>query len=116
MTSVMDGVDRLTQLAGHNRLELLMFHLGDKQRFGINVFKVQEVIHCPVLTRIPKSNPVVRGIADIRGKTIPILDLAMVIGYPPLDDPQEGFIVITEYNTKVLGYLVSGVDRIINMN
>ena len=52
MTSVMDGVNRLTQLAGHNRMELLMFHLGDKQRFGINVFKVQEVIHCPALTRI----------------------------------------------------------------
>ncbi len=116
MTSVMDGVNRLTQLAGHNRMELLMFHLGDEQRFGINVFKVQEVIHCPPLTRIPKAHPVIRGIADIRGKTLPVIDLAMVIGKPALDNPEDGFIIVTEYNTKIQGYLVSSVDRIINMN
>ncbi len=116
MSSVMDGVNRLTQLAGHNRMELLMFHLGDSQRFGINVFKVQEVIHCPPLTRIPQSNHLVRGIADIRGKTISVIDLARVVGKPGLDNPEEGFIVVTEYNNSVQGYLVSGVDRIINMN
>ena len=116
MTSVMDGVNRLTQLAGHNRMELLMFHLGDKQRFGINVFKVQEVIHCPPLTKIPRAHPVVRGIADIRGKTLPVIDLAMVIGKTALEDPEDGFIIVTEYNTKIQGYLVSSVDRIINMN
>lgn len=116
MSSVMDGVNRLTQLAGHNRMELLMFHLGDKQRFGINVFKVQEVIHCPAVTRLPQSHAVVRGIADIRGKTIPIIDLARVVGKPHLEDPRQGFIIVTEYNNSVQGYLVSGVDRIINMN
>ncbi len=116
MTSVMDGVNRLTQLAGHNRMELLMFHLGDQQRFGINVFKVQEVIHCPQLTRIPQSNHLVRGIADIRGKTISVIDLARVVGKKGMENPEEGFIVVTEYNNSVQGYLVSGVDRIINMN
>ncbi len=116
MSSVMDGVNRLTQLAGHNRMELLMFHLGDRQRFGINVFKVQEVIHCPALTRIPQAHDVVRGIADIRGRTIPVIDLAKVVGKTQLEDPQQGFIIVTEYNNSVQGYLVSGVDRIINMN
>jgi len=116
MPGVMDGVNRLTQLAGHNRMELLMFHLGDKQRFGINVFKVQEVIHCPALTRIPKAHPVIRGIADIRGKTMSVVDLGMVVGKAPIDNPEDGFIIVTEYNTSVQGYLVSAVDRIINMN
>ncbi len=116
MSSVMDGVNRLTQLAGHNRLELLMFHLGDEQCFGINVFKVQEVIHCPPLTRVPQSHLAVRGIADIRGRTIPVLDLARVLGKEGPADPCEGFVIVTEYNNSVLGYLVSAVDRIINMN
>ena len=61
MAGLIEGVDQRTRLAGHNRMELLMFFLGDrKQRFGINVFKVQEVIQCPELTKIPKSNQYVR--------------------------------------------------------
>ena len=46
MASILDGVDQRTKLAGHNRLELLLFKLATRQRFGINVFKVQEVIQC----------------------------------------------------------------------
>ncbi|BAN68561.1 chemotaxis protein CheV [endosymbiont of unidentified scaly snail isolate Monju] len=116
MAGILDGVDLRTQLAGHNRLELLLFRLGGKQRYGINVFKVQEVIHCPPLTRVPQAHPVVKGIANMRGKTITIMDLSMAIGGPPLEDYENKFTVITEYNRRVQGFLVDSVDRIINMN
>ncbi len=115
MASILDSVDQRTKLAGHNRLELLMFHLGGKQVFGINVFKVQEVIQCPPLTRVPNAHPVVRGIANMRGKTITVMDLAMCVGKRPIDE-KEAFVIITEYNRKVQGFLVSMVDRIINVN
>lgn len=116
MAGILDGVDMRTQLAGHNRLELLLFRLGGRQRYGINVFKVQEVIQCPKLTKVPQSHPVVRGIANMRGKTITIMDLSMAIGGPPLQDYTDKFTVITEYNRKVQGFLVDSVDRIVNMN
>jgi two-component system chemotaxis response regulator CheV len=116
MAGILDGVDLRTQLAGHNRLELLLFRLGGKQRYGINVFKVQEVIHCPPLTRVPQAHPVVKGIANMRGNTITIMDLSMAIGGPPLEDYEHKFTVITEYNRRVQGFLVDSVDRIINMN
>ncbi|MDJ0739305.1 MAG: chemotaxis protein [Gammaproteobacteria bacterium] len=116
MAGVLDGVDMRTKLAGHNRLELLLFRLNGRQRFGINVFKVQEVIQCPPLTEVPHSHPVVLGIANMRGKTISILDLSQAIGGPALDDPREKFVIITEYNRKVQGFLVDSVDRIVNMN
>ncbi len=116
MAGILDGVDLRTQLAGHNRLELLLFRLGGKQRYGINVFKVQEVIHCPALTRVPQAHPVVKGIANMRGKTITIMDLSMAIGGPPLKDYENKFTVITEYNRRIQGFLVDSVDRIINMN
>ena len=61
MSGILAGVDQRTQLAGHNRLELLLFKLTSTQRFGINVFKVKEVIQCPPLTQIPKSHSVVCG-------------------------------------------------------
>ncbi|HAZ60175.1 MAG TPA: chemotaxis protein CheW [Gammaproteobacteria bacterium] len=114
--SVMDGVNRMTQLVGRNRLELLMFRLGGRQRFGINVFKVREVLKRPPLTQVPHSHPVVRGIAHMRDQTIPILDLARAVGRPALDLDSELFVIVTEYNRRIQGFLVSGVDRIVNMN
>jgi len=116
MSRLLDDVNQRTQLAGYNRLEILMFRLGGKQRYGINVFKVQEVIHCPPLTRIPNANPVVRGIVNIRGKTISVIDLAMAIGKRPLGDEKECFLVVAEYNRVTQGFLVSDMDRIVNMN
>lgn len=116
MPSVLDGVNRLTQLAGHNRLELLMFRLGDEQRYGINVFKVQEVIPCPKITPVPKAHKEILGIASIRGHTISVIDLAMAIGKEPVAGTKGNFVIVTEYNRSVQGFLVSGVDRIVNMN
>lgn len=116
MAGVLHGVDQRTQLAGQNRLELLLFKLVARQRFGINVFKVQEVIQCPPLTEIPDSHPAIRGIANMRGKTITVMDLSQAIGGFPIPDWQEKFIVISEYNGQVLGFLVQSVERIVNMN
>ena len=114
MASLIDGVDQRTRLAGQNRLELLLFKLGGSQRYGINVFKVREAISCPPLTQLPHSHPVIRGAAHIRGKTISIFDLSHGIGKRPMTATQGSFVIITEYNRNVQGFLVSEVDRIIN--
>ena len=116
MAGVMDSVNQRTQLVGQNRLELLLFRLNGKQVYGINVFKVREVLQCPKLTVMPKSSPVVRGVANIRGATIPILDLSMATGSRSLEVAQDPFVIITEYNTKIQGFLVHSVERIVNMN
>ncbi|MEX6503092.1 chemotaxis protein CheV [Pseudomonas zhanjiangensis] len=116
MAGVLDSVNQRTQLVGQNRLELLLFRLDGGQLYGINVFKVKEVLQCPKLTIMPKSSPVVRGVANIRGGTIPILDLSMATGKMPLKDLKNSFVIITEYNTKVQGFLVHSVERIVNMN
>ncbi|MDY7568874.1 chemotaxis protein CheV [Pseudomonas sp. CCC4.1] len=116
MAGVMDAVNQRTQLVGQNRLELLLFRLDGPQLYGINVFKVREVLQCPKLTLIPKSHPVVCGVASIRGATIPILDLAMASGAGALKDQSNPFVIITEYNTKTQGFLVRSVERIVNMN
>jgi len=114
MASMMDGIDQRTQLVGQNRLEMLLFRLGTKQKFGINVFKVREAIPCPPLTKIPNSHPVVCGVAHIRGETISIFDLAMGIGGRPVEDIKKSFVIITEYNRSVQGFLVSDIERIVN--
>lgn len=116
MAGVLDTVNQRTQLVGENRLELLLFRVNGRQVYGINVFKVKEVLQCPKLTILPGSNPVVRGVAHIRSGTIPIMDMSMATGNTPLQDLKTAFVIITEYNLKTQGFLVAGVERIINMN
>lgn len=116
MSSIMDSVNQRTQLVGQNRLELLLFRLNGRQRFGINVFKVREVLQCPPLTQIPKLNSLVRGVAHIRGQTISIIDLSMATGGARIENLETGFIIIAEYNRSVQGFLVGSVERIINTN
>lgn len=116
MASILDSVDQRTQLVGENRLEILMFRLSSRQMFAINVFKVQEVLHLPKLTLMPKRNPMVCGVIHLRGQTLPVIDLACAIGMRPIVPDQNSTIIVTEYNRTVQAFLVGSVDRIINLN
>lgn len=116
MAGILDSVDLRTQLVGQNRLELLLFRLGGSQVYGINVFKVREVLQCPKLTELPNRHPVVRGIAHIRGGTISIMDMNLAMGRGPLSNVENCFVIISEYNMMVQGFLVKSVERIINLN
>ena len=118
MSGILDSVNLRTQLVGQNRLELLLFNLETDQQYGINVFKVREVLQCPKLTEIPRLTSAIKGMAHIRGETIPVLDLSEAIGRPALsrDESTEAFLIVAEYNKRTLAFLVRKVDRIINTN
>lgn len=117
MAGVMDKVNQLTELVGQNRMELLLFRLsGLSQRYGINVFKVREVLPCPRLTVMPRLHQFVIGVAHIRGNTLSVIDLAYAIGGRPTKNYDKCYIIIAEYNRSTHAFLVSNVERIINMN
>jgi two-component system chemotaxis response regulator CheV len=116
MVSVMDSVNQRTQLVGENRLELLLFRLNGGQMYGINVFKVKEVLQCPPLNQLPHRHRVVRGVANMRGNTISIMDMNLAIGNDAIENIEESFVIITEYNGSTQGFLVKSVERIINTN
>lgn len=112
---LLSTIDQRTRLAGHNRLALLLFRLGGKQRFGVNVFKVQEVIKRPRIWPLPSRHPQLVGVADVRGRTLPVLDLGRAIGHPEAQADNAGYLVVTEFNRTVQGFLVAAVDRIVNI-
>ncbi len=116
MAGILDSVNQRTQLVGQNRLELLLFKLVGRQRFGINVFKVREVLQCPRLTSLPKQDPYIKGVAHIRGQTISVIDLSKAIGAPAITQTKDSFIIIAEYNRSVQGFLVAGVERIVTLS
>lgn len=115
---LLNRIDQRTRLAGHNRLALLLFRLGGRQLFGVNVFKVQEVLRRPELFQVPGLPTEFAGVADVRGRSVPVLDLGLAISHPerePEGEATPGYLVVTEFNRSVQGFLVSGVERIVNI-
>lgn len=109
-------VEARTTLAGTNKVEILLFTLGAKasegrrEVFGINVFKVREVMRIPEITRAPGMPRSVVGMVTQRGILMPVLDLAEYVGIPVESRPE--MMLVTEYNGQTQGLLVEGVDSI----
>jgi two-component system chemotaxis response regulator CheV len=117
MSSFLKGVDQRTSLAGMNRMELLLFKIHGNQLFGINVFKVREVIRTPFISPVPKADSRVVGVSDIRGQTMPMIDFAKSLDLPavPADKYNDSLTIVTEFNSSVQGFLVEDVDRIVHL-
>lgn len=120
MTNFIKSVDERTNLAGTNRLELLLFSLGHdiqtgrEEIFGINVFKVREVMSIPEITQAPDMPPSVEGMISLRGHLIPVVNLAKFCCLEIKETPQ--IMIVTEYNNMMQGYMVNSVDTILRLD
>lgn len=106
--------------SGTNELEIIEFRLekilpdGSKKicYYGINVAKVREVIRVPDTTDYPNAQPNVLGVFSLRGKLIPLVDLARWLGVPTKDCVEEKVVIVTDFNKMSNGFLVDSVSRI----
>lgn len=115
MSNLMNNVNQRTQLAGENRLELLLFRLQNGQLYGINVFKVTRIIPCPPLTQMPYRHPHVVGIATTAEGPLPVLDLLGAIKSGQLRNPKQQSVIVCEYNRRQQGFLVDKIEHIVNL-
>lgn len=114
--NLLESVDARTRLAGSNKMEILLFSLGTREIFGINVFKVREVGRTPHITKTPNMPRGVEGLISLRGNVIPVLSLAPFL---QLDGAPAGLgktMMVAEYSKRTLGFLVHEVDRIIRVD
>lgn len=120
MSELLRNIDERTKLAGTNKLEILMFTLGLDKRsgrreiFGINVFKVREVMRTPAITRAPEMPDAVEGMVSLRGQLVPVVDLAKYAGVQT--DVKPEIMIVTEYNGHTQGFLVEAVDTILRLD
>ena len=120
MSELLKNIDERAKLAGTNKLEILMFTLGQDNRsgrretFGINVFKVREVMRIPKITRAPEMPSSVEGMVSLRGILVPVIDLAKYTGVQT--DVKPGIMIVTEYNGHTQGFLVEAVDTILRLD
>ncbi|WP_162142334.1 chemotaxis protein CheW, partial [Laribacter hongkongensis] len=107
MSDLLKSIDARTKLAGANKLEILLFSLGTDQRtgrketFGINVFKVREVMRTPEITSAPEMSSAVEGMVSLRGQLVPVIDLAKYTGI--ITDKKPEIMIVTEYNGHTQG-------------
>jgi two-component system chemotaxis response regulator CheV len=113
--SLLDSVDARTRLAGSNRMEILLFSLGTRELFGINVFKVREVCDTPPITRTPNLPAGAEGLVSLRGDVIPLVSLAAVMKLADAVDGSWPSMMVAEFSKRRLGFLVHEVDRIIRV-
>ena len=120
MSELLKSIDARTKLAGTNKLEILLFSLGTnsitgrRETFGINVFKVREVMRTPPITSAPEMPASVQGMVSLRGVLVPVVDLASYAGV--VTETPRSIMIVTEYAGHTQGFLVEGVDTILRLD
>jgi two-component system chemotaxis response regulator CheV len=112
--NLLAGIDARTNLAGTNRMELLLFKVGSPATYGINVFKVREVMRQVEITRAPDTHEHIAGMASLRGQLVPVIDLIGLCGNPPPATPP--IMIVTEFSHTTQAFLVESVETIIRIN
>ncbi|MFC4161680.1 chemotaxis protein [Chitinimonas lacunae] len=115
-TTLLENVDARTKLAGSNKMEILLFSLGSRETFGINVFKVREVSQTPKITNTPNMPHGVEGVISLRGNIIPVISLAKFVCPNDYSAEAEETMIVTEFSKHTQGFLVHSVDRIIRVD
>ena len=119
MNTSMREIDERTNLAGNSMFELLLFRLGQapgterRELFGINVFKVREILVMPEITVMVNAPPSVMGIANIRGQMIPVINLPLITGCNPTKGL--GILLVTEFARTTQAFAVEEVNEIVRL-
>ena len=120
MQTIQQEIDERTNLTSSNKLELLLFRLGGdagldrSELFGINVFKIREIIPMPVITAVAGSPPHMMGVVDLRGQILPVIDLPAVAGCTPRTGLN--ILLITEYARSTQAFAVESVEDIVRLD
>ncbi|MEQ2526004.1 chemotaxis signal transduction protein CheV [Robertmurraya yapensis] len=97
--------------SGTNELEIVEFSIG-KNKFGINVIKVKEIINPVAITQIPHAHPNVEGIIELRGEVLPVVDVAAALGFPKSMNPEQDKFIVAEFNKQKVVFHVHTVTQI----
>lgn len=114
-SSSLDEAILRSKLSSSNKMEMLAFRLTDDQLYGINVFKIIEILECPKhINKIPQSHPAVKGVVPFRGQAITVIDLSEAVEMASLDYQRElGYLVVCEYNRQLNAFLVKSTDSLL---
>ncbi|MCS6810727.1 MAG: chemotaxis protein CheW, partial [Tepidimonas sp.] len=112
-------IDERTNLTSSNKFEMLLFRLGkvpgtqQAELFGINVFKIREIVAMPQITAMAGAPKHVLGMVNLRGQVIPVIDLPAVVGCVP--ETGLNLMLVTEYARSTQAFAAESVEDIVRL-
>jgi purine-binding chemotaxis protein CheW len=97
-----------------DELQLVVFNIG-REEFGVEIMKVQEIIRMTSITRIPQAPNYVRGIINLRGRIIVVLNMNVVMGMESKEQDENTRIVVANIGETVIGFIVDSVSEVIRL-
>ena len=96
-------------------LQLVGFQL-DNEEFGINIKRIQEINRMPYITRVPNAPHYVKGVMNLRGKAVPVLDLRIRLMLENTEYTDDTRIIVVKMNDEVIGFIVDSVTEVIRLS
>jgi purine-binding chemotaxis protein CheW len=87
----------------------------DREEYGVDVRMVQEIIRVTAITQVPRAPEFVRGVINLRGRIIPVVDLKRKLGLGRFDETRQSRIVVVKLRERLLGLLVDGASQVLKV-
>ena len=97
-----------------NLNQIVSFLLGEEE-FGLDIMEVQEIILVGEITKMPQVPEYVRGMINLRGHIIPVVDLRMRFKQPQCDKTEEQRIIVVNIGSRTIGIVVDAVNEVLRM-
>jgi purine-binding chemotaxis protein CheW len=94
--------------------KFLTFFLGEEE-YAIEILKVQEIIGLMTITPVPKMPPYIRGVLNLRGKIVPVMNLRTRFGLEEIEDTDETCIIVIQNKEYLMGVLVDKVSEVVDI-
>lgn len=97
--------------------KFLTFALG-KESYGLGILQVREIIRLPEITQVPCMPPSMRGVINLRGKVVPVVDLRVKFGLSGAAQGERTCVIVVELATRgraLMGLLVDSVEEVSNI-
>jgi purine-binding chemotaxis protein CheW len=94
--------------------QYLTFTLGE-EHYGVDILRVQEIKGYTAVTRLPNTLDYIRGVLNLRGTVIPIVDLRMKFGLPAVENSASTVIIVVEIQNRTIGIIVDAVSDVLNV-
>ena len=111
----------MTEVITQDSIEVIVFGLDDsktnrKENYGVDIKQVQEIRNVESITRLPKSPDYVKGIMNLRGKIITVIDIRTKLGFSPKEEDSNSSILISKINEQLIGFLIDDVDEVLRID
>jgi len=119
MTETTEKIDQAVKIMSDKEGKYLTFSMAEEE-YGIGILKVKEIIGMMAITTVPKTPEFVKGVINLRGKVIPVVDLRLRFGMEAIDYNERTCIIVVEIEgtsgTVMIGIVVDAVSEVLNIN